>query len=110
MVNLGVAFGLFPNMSVWLLVLILIGLVIYAGKMRELWGKIGVGIIVIGGVGNLVSRLKYGGVVDNWSLLGLVYNNWADYLIFVGVIIYGYTYFIRRQRDRRDRQAKRNSM
>lgn len=96
MLNKGIAFGLLTNLPVWIFVLVLLVLVYYAGKMRELWGRVGVVLIILGGVGNLVSRLKYGGVVDNWSFFGLVYNNLADYLIFIGLVIYGYSYYFRR--------------
>lgn len=58
--------------------------------------KLGLGLIVGGGVLNLISRYLHGGVADNWNLLGLLYNNLADYLILAGVIIYGYSHFVRR--------------
>lgn len=87
-INMGVSFGLFKGISAWVIVIVLLGLVVYALKMRELWGRVGVGLIVLGGVGNLVSRVKYGGVVDNLNFLGLFYNNVWDYLIVIGAIIY----------------------
>lgn len=97
MLNPGISFGLFPSLPIWLFSIILLGLIIYALKMRELVGRIGLVMIIVGGVGNLMSRIIYGGVVDNLNLFGLVYNNPSDYLIFFGLIIYGYTYFIRRR-------------
>lgn len=56
--------------------------------MRELIGRVGILMIVIGGTGNLISRVKYGGVVDNLSFFGIFYNNVWDYLIFIGIVIY----------------------
>lgn len=96
MLNKGIAFGVLPNLPGWIFVLVLLLLVFYAGKMRELWAKVGVWLIVIGGVGNLVNRAMFGGVVDNWDFFGLLYNNKWDYLIFFGLVIYGYTCYFRR--------------
>lgn len=53
-------------------------------------------LIFIGGAANLWSRFTEGAVADPWSFFGLLYNNFADYLIFFGVLWYGYTYFVRR--------------
>lgn len=88
MLNTGVSFGLLPGVSPVLLGIILLALIIYALKMRELWGRIGVGLIVLGGTGNLVSRLMNGGVVDNLNFFGLFYNNMWDWMIGVGVVVY----------------------
>lgn len=96
MINNGISFGLLPGISTWILIGVLVGLIIYAVKMRELWGRVGVGLVIAGGMGNLVQRTMYGGVIDNWNFFGLFYNNVWDYLIFIGGVIYGYTYFIRR--------------
>ncbi len=88
MLNKGVSFGLLPSLPIWLFVIILVCLIIYAVKMRELVGRIGLGMIVVGGTGNLISRVVYGGVVDNLSFFGIFYNNIWDYLIFIGIVIY----------------------
>lgn len=96
MLNRGISFGMFGGVSVWFLGIVICLLVVYAVKMRELWGRVGVGLIILGGIGNLVSRIIYGGVVDNLNFFGLFYNNVWDYLIFAGLLLYGYTYFVRR--------------
>ena len=88
MLNKGVSFGLLPSLPIWLFVVILVCLIIYAVKMRELVGRIGLGMIIVGGIGNLISRIVYGGVVDNLSFFGIFYNNVWDYLIFMGMGIY----------------------
>ena len=95
MLNQGVSFGLLPGLSPWILGLVLFGLIIYAVKMRELWGKIGIGLIIIGGIGNLVSRMMYGGVLDYWNFLGIFYNNVWDWIIGVGVVVYLFQAFRR---------------
>lgn len=96
MLNQGIAFGLFPGIPVWFITVVLIALIVYAVKVRELWGRVGLILIISGGAMNLASRILYGGVVDNLVLVGMLYNNLADYLIFFGLFIYGYTYFVRR--------------
>jgi lipoprotein signal peptidase len=88
MLNQGISFGLFQGVSVWVVGIIWIGLLVYAVKMRELWGRVGMGLILLGGAGNIISRVVYGGVVDNWNFLGILHNNGWDYLIFAGVIVY----------------------
>lgn len=88
MLNKGISFGLFGGIPAWVIGLFLIGFVVYAVKMRELWGRVGILLIVIGGAGNLAQRVMYGGVVDNWNFLGLFYNNLWDYVIGAGVAIY----------------------
>lgn len=101
MINRGISFGWGQGVSVILIGLVLVGLIFSAVKMRELWGKVGLILMIIGGSGNLLQRLLYGGVVDNWQFFGLFYNNAWDYFIVGGVIVYGYTYFVRRQRSGR---------
>lgn len=97
MINQGIAFGLWQNVPLWVLLAVWVAVLLYALKVRGLWMRIGVGMITVGGALNLLSRMRYGGVVDTLPFFGLVYNNGADYLIFFGLVIYGYTYFVRRQ-------------
>lgn len=88
MINSGISFGFLPGISSWILVGVLAGLIIYAVKMRELWGRVGVGLVIAGGMGNLVQRIMYGSVIDNWNFFGLFYNNVWDYLIGVGIVVF----------------------
>lgn len=88
MLNEGVSFGLFQGVPVWVVGLVWVGLLVYAVKMRELWERVGLGLIILGGAGNIISRFWYGGVVDNLNFLGIFYNNVWDYLIGVGVVIW----------------------
>lgn len=71
-------------------------------KTRELWERVGLSLVFIGGCLNFIQRLRYGYVIDPWPLGSLGYNNFADYLIFFGLVIYGYTYFVRRREYRRN--------
>lgn len=88
MLNSGVSFGFFPGIPSWIIGVVLVGLLIYAAKMRELWGRVGLGMIIVGGGGNLVQRIMYGAVVDNWNFFGLFYNNVWDYVIGVGIAVF----------------------
>ena len=97
--NQGISFGLLMGVSVWWLVMIWFGLLIFFS--REKRGRGGILLILIGGGVNILMRLVYGGVVDNLSLFDMLYNNLADYLIVIGLCWYGYTMFIRRRRDSR---------
>jgi len=88
MINQGISFGLLPGLPNWIFIILLLALGIYAVKMRELWGRVGLTLIIVGGVGNLVSRYVSGGVVDNWQFFGLFYNNIWDWIIATGVIVF----------------------
>lgn len=100
--NSGVAFGIWQGIPIALVSAFWVGLFVYALKMRELWGRIGVILMLIGGGMNIFERLRYGYVMDNWKLGELIYNNLADYLIVAGLVVYGYSYFVRRRRSGRD--------
>ena len=82
--NNGVSFGL--EVPILAVVFLLIVLTARLGLKDGWW------LIITGGWINLVDRLVNGGVTDYWRIpLSYVYNNLADYLIFVGIIwlIYG---------------------
>jgi lipoprotein signal peptidase len=50
------------------------------------WGLV---FIIIGGFLNFWQRLKYGYVIDYWKMpIGDIYNNFMDWLIFIGIIIF----------------------
>ena len=93
MVNKGVAFGMLEGLP-WWIGLLTIGCLLYcAVKTRELWERVGIVLVVAGGVMNLIQRYSQGMVSDPWKVFNLGYNNFADYLIFFGVVVYGYTYY-----------------
>lgn len=88
MLNKGISFGLLPGVSIWIEIILLVVLIVYAVKTRELWGRIGLLMMIFGGIGNLVSRILHGGVLDYWNFFGLFYNNLADWLIVGGLFVY----------------------
>ena len=107
MLNRGITLGLWQGIPSWVVVgawIIILGcflLSLRAGKKRELTELLAMILILVGGGANLMMRITQGAVWDGWRFGTLGYNNWADYLIFFGVVLYGYTYFVRRLRDRR---------
>lgn len=102
MVNEGVAFGLWQGIPVGVVGIVWLVLFYVALKMRELWERVGAILILIGGGMNIYDRLRYGGVVDSFNFANVLYNNIWDYLIVLGLLIYGYSYFVRRRTNRRD--------
>ncbi len=87
MLNKGISFGFLPGISNILIGAVIVVLIVYALKVRELIAKLALGLMILGGTGNLYQRVMYGGVVDNLNSFGLFYNNVFDYLIVIGVII-----------------------
>lgn len=91
--NRGVAFGMFTDMR-WLFVVItslmLIAIIFYMFKKRP-EGKcfyICAGLIIGGGIGNLIDRILYGYVIDYLSLSFFPpVCNFADYCITIGTIL-----------------------
>ncbi|GAB4027011.1 MAG: hypothetical protein Fur0011_4050 [Candidatus Microgenomates bacterium] len=97
MLNNGIAFGWFEGVPIWVGLLGIFVLLVVAVKTREFWGRGGLTLIIIGGAINTYQRVTIGSVVDNLPMFRFGYNNFADYLIFFGVLVYGYTYFVRRR-------------
>lgn len=81
--NYGVSFGI----SGWFFILLNIVLVILLTKFWWENNFKGIDLIVAGGFVNLVDRINFGYVRDYWQI-GWVYNNLADWIIQVGVIIF----------------------
>lgn len=102
MLNNGIAFGWAQGIPNWVGILVFFLLILCAVKTRELLARFGLFLMIIGGSINTYQRFAVGVVIDNLPMFGLGYNNWADYLIFFGVLIYGYTYFVRRRGSSRN--------
>lgn len=91
--NRGVAFGMFRDMR-WLFVVltsILLFIIIFYMFKKRPQGKlfyICAGMIIGGGVGNLIDRVFYGYVIDYLSISFFPpVCNFADYCITIGVAI-----------------------
>lgn len=86
-VNPGITLGV--QLSVELIGLL--NLVIFALFInRKDWGLF---LISVGGVSNLIDRLRFGYVRDYWQFLGTgLYNNLNDWLIIVGLLIFSFEF------------------
>lgn len=91
--NRGVAFGMFKDMQ-WIFILItsvfIIAIIVYMFKTKPK-GKlfyVCAGLIIGGGVGNLIDRVLYGYVIDYLSLSFFSpVCNFADYCITIGTVM-----------------------
>ncbi len=91
--NRGVAFGMFNDMRWFFVVLtsVLIAAIIIFMLIKRPGGKlfyIAAGLIIGGGIGNLIDRILYGYVIDYLSLSFFSpVCNFADYAITIGVVL-----------------------
>ncbi len=81
--NEGVSFG-WNGFGVVLLNLILLIWLVWFNWRTNFFG---IELILIGGWVNMIDRMVFGYVRDYWSL-GAVYNNIADWIISIGVVIF----------------------
>ncbi len=91
--NRGVAFGMFNDMRWFFVVLtsVLIAAIIIFMFIKRPGGKlfyIAAGLIIGGGIGNLIDRILYGYVIDYLSISFFSpVCNFADYAITIGVVL-----------------------
>ena len=81
--NYGISFGV----DGWVFILLS---VLFVVLFSLIWWKNdigGINLIVVGGWINLIDRIVLGYVRDYWKL-GFIYNNLADWMIQIGVIIF----------------------
>jgi len=82
-INPGVAFSLgLPKAMAFFALLGCVGLYLLS-QGRE---KIALFMVVIGGAGNMLMRVIWGGVVDYLPFFGGIVNNLSDYMIVGGVL------------------------
>lgn len=91
-VNPGLAFGINNNnKSNFVITLIVLFVVFnFIKNQKERMDKktqIAIGLVLAGGIGNLIDRLFFGGVLDYISIMDFPIFNFADILIIVGWII-----------------------
>jgi lipoprotein signal peptidase len=83
--NSGIFLGInVPGIVYWR-GLILLFLVLWEVRVKS-WGLL---LVIIGGFLNFWENLKYGYVTDYWKIPFFdIYNNFMDWLIFIGIIIF----------------------
>lgn len=84
MLNNGASFGIdFVGLNLTSILLLVFIFFTWRKDKSEGWV-----IIMLGGIMNLTERLLNGGVVDYWRIpMTNIYNNFNDYLIFIGGIM-----------------------
>ncbi|MFL2804084.1 MAG: signal peptidase II [Dehalococcoidia bacterium] len=95
-VNTGSAFGLFSDYTLLLTIGSLIGIAFvlyffYKNSFNVIWMRISLSLIVGGAVGNLIDRIRDGGVVDFISVGWWPAFNIADSAISIGMAILIFT-------------------
>lgn len=91
--NNGSAFSLFEGKQTFLIIvtsLMMAAICVYVFLSREkinVWEKISLGMILGGGIGNLIGRVNVGYVVDFFNIYILPVFNVADIGITVGCIL-----------------------
>ncbi|MBV9549003.1 MAG: signal peptidase II [Alphaproteobacteria bacterium] len=99
--NPGISYGLFPAsgaLGTWLLEAATLGVILFLGwwmwKSRDSVVVLGCGLIIGGGVGNLLDRLLYGRVADFFHFYGFGYDwyvfNIADLAVTLGAVAFIY--------------------
>jgi signal peptidase II len=98
--NSGAAFGLFQDQSFVLTIVAFVGialLLVYAFIIRPRFSPLGsrlarlaLGLVLGGTIGNLIDRLRFGGVTDFVSIGWWPVFNVADPAIVAGTILFAY--------------------
>ena len=101
--NTGAAFGLFQDQSSILTIIAFIGAIVivlyallspcYLRIINNMQGKVALGLVLGGTVGNLVDRISLGHVTDFIDFKIWPTFNVADSAVTVGIIIFAYTAF-----------------
>ena len=99
--NPGISYGLFPasgRLGTWALeaatLAVIVFLPFWLWKSRDSVVALGCGLIVGGGLGNLIDRLLYGRVADFFHFHGFGYDwyvfNIADLAVTLGAVVFIY--------------------
>lgn len=96
--NAGVSFGWLQTISAgWMLVLLSLvwmGVTYYLVKTPN-FNSLGRGLIIGGGLGNLIDRVLWGGVRDWLPIPGVnLTNNLADYALVIGCLVILMTHYL----------------
>ncbi|MFA5749674.1 MAG: signal peptidase II [Candidatus Shapirobacteria bacterium] len=80
--NYGISFGINGLFFIFLNIIFILFLIYFFVKKRYLE----LGLMIVGGLINLIDRFVFGYVRDYWWFFK-VYNNLADWLIWLGIIL-----------------------
>ena len=110
--NVGGAFGIFPGSGILFLVVsaivsVVLLFLLVTRRVRGVWTRIGVSIVLAGAIGNLIDRLMYGYVLDFFEIRGFPVFNLADACISVGAAVIILTMLFGGGRDRSVQEADR---
>ncbi len=104
--NSGMAWGLLSGATkfITILTVLLLGLLVITlitGFVRGPVGSVGMVMIIAGGVGNVIDRLRLGYVVDyiRFDFINFPVFNFADILVVVGVILFAIWLIITTAKD-----------
>lgn len=107
--NYGAAFSIFQNKTILLIVLpmiIMIGIVVVLVKMglgKDKFFTAALGLVVAGGIGNLIDRIFYGYVVDFLDFRVFPIFNVADVAVCCGCgLLILYVFFIEPKKNQGD--------
>ncbi len=100
--NTGAAFSILSGKTLWLTivpVIMILAIITYVAVKRPKSNVLllSVSMIVAGGIGNIIDRIRYGYVVDffDFRLINFAIFNVADIFVCVGVALLGiYIFFI----------------
>lgn len=86
--NSGAVFGLpIPASIITIIsVLIMAGVLVFALRERSPLGDAGTALVLLGGLSNLVDRIRFGAVVDIFSV-GLATFNISDMMVVLGALL-----------------------
>ena len=104
--NTGMAWGLLSGATkfITILTVLLLGLLVITlitGFVRGPVGSVGMVMIIAGGVGNVIDRLRLGYVVDyiRFDFINFPVFNFADILVVIGVILFAIWLIITTAKD-----------
>ncbi len=95
--NTGAAFSIFSGKQVFLVMITSIAMTImlvylmkWTQKPGDAWAKMAFAMMIGGGIGNLIDRLRFGFVVDMFDarIINFAIFNVADSFVVVGVILF----------------------
>lgn len=108
--NTGAAFGLFKNNMVFITLLgtvifLLILVLLFRYSEHTVFSLVSAALLLAGGLGNIIDRVRYGFVVDFIHVLFFPYIfNFADCCITVGAVLFVIHFLLLSRREKREKE------